>query len=693
MKKIVRNASLSILLLAAAGGASAEHSQSEWVEKFNLISEQYQAQYPDSFSRSSNLAWAEAYYLDALLEMYVGTKDPKYLDTFTLRVDKALALAKDNTGMGNDGYKGWGEWVYSVDAIQNFGAENADEQDETLPANWHRWQSTPETAFRNTVDKVEDGKSSAAFTVKTAPETNRWHVLQTPLTNLHKATEHYDPNSKYQINFHAKIENCEAGVRGLLQVYDFTDKKVLLNTYVDSKTYTNHTAEFITPSNPLNNVHVRLYASNYRKSCTAHFDNIKVKSWREYLVHDGMITAPMAKFIKLARTGRLETHFTPLADRYYDFLVNNTFPKWEKDLYSTLSGNLVYLFADDSSSRKPGQSLPHNQYLALQRTYAELAQIDGSDPQHRYMAQELINAFKSSLNIGHYQNNLGTQVEKYEWSYWSILTDKDTIADGYNWTGTEDTSHGNLDVVAAMSSYNAGVGFNRDEMQRFANTADFMISHCDNFSMHVNNCYASESLTSLRWWIQLAEFKPSIYHDSEAKLTQVFNAIQGVGQRYYMGAIAQLIKGYRVYRQPFDVVSANALPEGWRHWQSNPETVFLSHNSAFSGSQGLTVKNKPTYGWQVAQKIFDYEPGATYRLDSMARVFSGDANGRVMVYDATSKKSIVQKITTSRDWSPLTLQFNAPSTAGHVLQIYLYSTKWQVDSEIHFDDLEIYRID
>ncbi|MCF2855953.1 hypothetical protein L1286_00590 [Pseudoalteromonas sp. SMS1] len=691
MKQIVKKASLSILLLGACN-ANAQYTQSEWADKFDLISEQYQAQYPDSFSRSSNLAWAEAYYLDALIEMYLGTKNQKYLDVFVSRVDKTLALAKDNTGMGKDGYDGWGEWVYSIDAIQNFGAELADSQDSTLPANWKRWQSTSATAYRNTADKVEDGKSTAAFTVKTAPQTNRWHVLQSPLTNPYKPDSNFDPNSKYQINFHAKIENCDAGVRGLVQVYDFTDRKVLLNKYIDSQSYQYYIADFITPSKPKNDVQVRLYASDYRKNCTVHFDNIRVKSWREYLVHDGMITAPMAKFIKLARTGRLGSQFSHASDNYYDFLINHTFPKWEKDLYSTLSGHLVYLFADDSSSRKPGQSLPHNQYLALQRTYAELAQIEGSDPHHKYMAQALINAFKSSLALGHYQTNAGLQKNKYEWSYWSILTDKDTISDGFNWTGTEDTSHGNLDVAAAVSSYKAGVGFNKAEMTYFANTADFMISHCDNFSMHVNKCYASESLTSLRWWMQLAEFKPSIYHDSEDKLTPIYEAIQGVGQRYYMGAIAQLIKGYKVYQQPFDVVLANALPEGWRHWQSTPDTVFLSPNSAFSGSQGLTVRNKPTYGWQVAQKVFDYEPGATYRLESMARVFSGDANGRVMVYDATSKQSIAQVVTNSRDWAPITLEFTVPNTAGHVVQIYLYSTKWQVDSEIHFDDLDVYRI-
>ncbi|MCG7551045.1 carbohydrate binding domain-containing protein [Pseudoalteromonas sp. Of7M-16] len=691
MNKMIRTTSLSIFLLGACN-VNAEQARGEWIDKFDLISGQYQAQYPNSFSRSSNLAWAEAYYLDALIEMYLGTKDPKYLDVFTARSDMAIALAKDDTGMGVDGFKGWGEWKYSIDAIQNSNAELVDPNDSSLPANWSRWQSTAATAYRNTTEADNIDKSTAAFTIKTAPQTNRWHVLQTPLRNPYKPNEHFDPNSKYQINFHAKIENCDAGVKGRLQVYDFTQRKVLLDRLIESQSYQYHTADFVSPENPTNDVQVRLYTTDYRKHCTVHFDNISVKSWREYLVHDGMITAPMAKFIKLARTGRLEPRFSQFADEYYDFLVTQIFPKWQKDLHGTLSGNLVYLFADDSSSRKPGQSLPHNQYLALQRTYAELAQIEGHDPNHKFMAQELIKAFKSSLKLGQYHSGSGLTANKYEWSYWSILSDRDTINDGFNWTGTEDTSHGNLDVAAAFSSYYAGVGLNKEDMTYFANTADFMISHCDNFSKHVNKCYGDESFTSLRWWMQLAEFKPSIYHDSETKLTQVFNAIQGVGQRYYMGAIAQLVKGYRVYDQPFDYTAANALPEGWRHWQSTPETVFLSPNSAFSGSQGLTVKNRPTYGWQVAQKVFDYEPGATYRLDAMARVFSGDANGRVMVYDATSKKSIAQVVTTSRGWSPISMEFTVPNASGHNLQIYLYSTKWQVESEIHFDDLEILRI-
>ncbi|MCG7536534.1 hypothetical protein [Pseudoalteromonas sp. OOF1S-7] len=692
----MNNAHKLILVTAltfSISNAHAEPTKAEWVKKFDTISDQYQLQYKGNFKRANALAWAEAYYLDALIEMYTATQDAKYLDVFVTRTNQVLALAEDNTGMGADGYLGWGEWTYSVNAIQNAKAETADAQDATLPAHWERWQSTAETAFRNTATEHNHKDSNASFTVKTAPQTNHWHVLHAPLSSPYMQGESYDPNGKYAVEFKAKIENCDSGVTGLFQVYDYSQRKVLVTKPISTSDYQLYEAEFTAPSNPNNDVYVTFYASDYQKNCTVHFDDITVKSWREHLVHDGMISAPLAKFVKLSRNDKLPNSYTSSAEQYYDFIVSHILPKWQKDLAMTANESLVYLFPKDSASLKPGQSLPHNQYLALQRTYAELAQINNADPQHKEMAQALIQSFKSTLKLGQYQTKAGTSAHKYEWNYWDVLTSSDTIADGFDWAATEDISHGNLDVAAVVSSYKANIGFQEEEMRYFANTADFIITQCSSLSTKVNECKDSESTSELRWWMQLAEFKPSIYFDSVSMLNKEFASITGVSQHQYMGAIAQRVKGYLQYRQSFDLGGENSLPNDWHHWQSNPSTAFLSAQSAHSGTQGLTIKNEPTLGWQVVLKDFSYAPDATYRIETMGRTATGPVGGQILIFNATNNTIVAQKAFNSSDWSLTTLEFEAPASADNILQIHLQSTDWAVDGEVHFDDLEIYRVD
>ncbi|MBD1583736.1 carbohydrate binding domain-containing protein [Pseudoalteromonas sp. S16_S37] len=673
----------------ASSYVSAHYDSQQWNAKFDLISNQYQAQYSKGFIDSASLAWAESYYLDALIEMYQATGDSQYLDVFNQRASMVINNSKDDAGLGLDGYKGWSTNRYSNDGVENIGAELVDSGDATLPKGWHRWQSSSLTAYRNTAEKVS---GQAGFTVKTAPPSGGWQVLQTPLVNLYKASKEYDSNRRYHYSFTAKIENCDSAVKGQFQVYDFTTKKILATTDVDSTQYHTYQGEFVTPVNNAHDVQVRLYASEHIKQCTVHFDDINVKAAAEYVVHDGMIAAPLAKFVKLARLNKMPERYYNDALTYYDFLTAQLFPKWQKDLKPTLSGYRVYRFADDSSSRKPAQSLPHNQYLAIQRAYAELSQIPNIDQEYVGLARDLILSFKSQLKQAPYTDANGNPSYRYQWSYWNMLMANDTIADGFDWTSSEDTSHGNLDIAAAVSSYHAGIGFDEQEMGYFANTAKFMISDCGSFSLRVNNCYSKAPNNSLRWWMQLAQFSPYIHHSARTILEGDFDSIVGVSQRYYMGAIAQLLKGYIVYAQEFDNPAEQTLPSGWRYWQSNPKTALLSNQAAHSGSMGLIVKNDPSYGWQVALKEFAYEPNAKYRLSVMGRVFSGQANGRVMIYDATAKKVIANSVFSATDWQHVTLKFDAPQSADHTLQIYLYSSNWKVDAEIHFDDLEIYRV-
>ena len=96
----------------------------------------------------------------------------------------------------------------------------------------------------------------------------------------------------------------------------------------------------------------------------AYFDNLEVKSFCEYLVHDGMIGYPIAEFIKMVYENRhLWPKYKVKADRYLSVLKDHIVPKW--DFYwRTIKGvspkQGIYIWPDDGSSRFPGASLPHN---------------------------------------------------------------------------------------------------------------------------------------------------------------------------------------------------------------------------------------------------------------------------------------------------------------------------------------------
>ena len=181
--------------------AVAENSRADWISKYDELKSSYLISYPTVSSRSGSIAWAEGYMLDSLLEMYIATNDSKYLSTFTTRVNSAINIAKDDIGAGSDGYKGWGDWAYSVNSVENYQASNVDNSDSTLPSSWKRWQSSSNTAYRDTSNFYG---APAGFTVATAPNSQSWQVLQTPMKNIFKSNGSYDANTKYHVYFHGK---------------------------------------------------------------------------------------------------------------------------------------------------------------------------------------------------------------------------------------------------------------------------------------------------------------------------------------------------------------------------------------------------------------------------------------------------------------------------------------------------------
>ncbi len=207
----------------------------------------------------------------------------------------------------------------------------------------------------------------------------------------------------------------------------------------------------------------------------------------EYVVHDGMILTPIAQFCaaalgddmgatsrggreELARSARpraLEARYGAAARRYLRIMETQLIPKWDPYWRDVPGGGGVYIAQDDPAQRFPGATLPHNQYLALGRTHIALYRVTGK-PFYRDRAERMARFFKSKLRL------VG---DHYEWNYWDAAGAWDD-AEARLMQHIEDSSHGAIDVAFAVDAYDAGIVFDREDMQRLARTvSDAMWNH------------------------------------------------------------------------------------------------------------------------------------------------------------------------------------------------------------------------
>ena len=195
-----------------------------------------------------------------------------------------------------------------------------------------------------------------------------------------------------------------------------------------------------------------------------------------WVVHAGMITYPMARWVYLAkRDGALrKTH----ADRI---------ARYEKDLAETVA-------AFDGSWRDgPGDGeghyygqylrkrLPLNQQNAMGRTLVAMYLATGQ-AKCRRRAEKLARFFN---------NRIRKTPQKYAWSYWG------------GGSGVEDFSHAAINADFAFACCRAGIGFDAEDMKAFARTFAGRISPKGSLAKMRHAPQAGR-------WLHLAFFDPRL---------------------------------------------------------------------------------------------------------------------------------------------------------------------------------------
>jgi hypothetical protein len=154
----------------------------------------------------------------------------------------------------------------------------------------------------------------------------------------------------------------------------------------------------------------------------AYFDDVTVSGRFPYILHDGMIGAAIASFVRLAQqTPALPARYREKATAYRAFPETEIVPRWESSGYYS---------------------------LGFARMLAILYQVNGNAT-YLDRARRIGSYFKSRLRLSG---------AAYVWPYTSTAS------------RMEDASHANIDIGTAFELHRIGQVFTATDMQRFANT-------------------------------------------------------------------------------------------------------------------------------------------------------------------------------------------------------------------------------
>ncbi len=179
----------------------------------------------------------------------------------------------------------------------------------------------------------------------------------------------------------------------------------------------------------------------------------------EYQVHDGMVTYRIAQFVEMVLADpELSARYGDKGREYLALLDRHFLRKWEATWVDLPDGAGLYKFTDNPTQRFPGYSLPHNQYLALARTWLVLKDISG------YEGADLC-LRRATAMARYFKQNLRLVGDAYEWNYWDPLPHEEGVR-----RSVEDYSHATIDIGFAIEAAGRGVVFDETDLTRFAST-------------------------------------------------------------------------------------------------------------------------------------------------------------------------------------------------------------------------------
>lgn len=227
--------------------------------------------------------------------------------------------------------------------------------------------------------------------------------------------------------------------------------------------------------------------------------------YQEYMVHDAVISLPIARFVALVyTTPGLQERFLSKAQRYQQVVEEEVIGKWFQN-WGAVRGN-----GEDLEHFGGWDNLPLNQFLAFGELLMVMAEVRRSvfylpvavaipDEFYSAVPDSMAEKFLFSLCV------MPGLSDCWVWRHWLPGTGGD------RW---EDIAHANLDISFALTAAEREVVFRREELPKFARTFLRLVRdhHSDRLVLRrfVNGWGAADSVYALEMWAALGEFEPEV---------------------------------------------------------------------------------------------------------------------------------------------------------------------------------------
>ncbi|MEW6356034.1 MAG: hypothetical protein AB1696_06905 [Planctomycetota bacterium] len=423
---------------------------------------------------SGNLAWGESSWLMDYIMCYQAFRDPYWLDKVVDHFDRMRTSLSDPEG---DGFLAWRDGAYSVGVVRLASKSNAD-----------------------------------GLTIE--PETSRAWVIRD--RGGEAVTGH-----KYSIAFPKP---------DALVVRDETEDKIIVTSDYKDKIVLNG----IPPqSDKDKRVPNGIPGSRFtiagpaRAGARFEFESIRGEEI-EYQVHDGMITYPIAQFIEIVfNDPALHEKYKKKADEYLAFIDKHIREKWEPTWVELPDGCGAYVFTAHETQRFPKGLLPHNQYLALARTYLVLKDVKGAPHRDIYLE-------KAAKMAKYFKKCLRAEGDAYLWNYWDPYPEIPEVR-----RYVEDTGHGTIDIGFVCEACNRNVVFAPDDLTRFGNTyADRMWNQSQDDPIirgRVDGAKSRVDGRTIHEYVKLSQWNAKVW-DVATHIRRAYPATGNVPSILYMAA-------------------------------------------------------------------------------------------------------------------------------------------------------------
>ncbi|MFI6681337.1 twin-arginine translocation signal domain-containing protein [Kribbella sp. NPDC050470] len=367
--------------------------------------------------RSGMLAWSQSYVLLGLVRMYETYRDTYYLDRLIDNVDQVLAVRDSERGVTD--YRGLSLPAWRADHPYTTGYTTLADSN-----------GQPVLELRQALPYAEDTK--VTVTAGSRPDTFTVRLVNTQVNRTVTHTElSMDPASP---DF--AVSRIYAAAPGPLQL---TARAVSQGVPV--------LGEFPMLTKPV-----------------------------IFAVHTGMITYPIASFVRLVcGSPVLRQRYWAKAAEYLT-ACREAVAVHDWEYRETAAGGGYLIWPKEQPLAYDGCEQPINQSLGLGQTLVELALATG-DRGYRRKVAALAKMFAGQLAV-----DAG---DAYQWRYWPM---GGKVYDGFVKTGSPDTdvsiftpsggparqfediSHGAIDVEFAVRAFRARLGFTGADMDRLART-------------------------------------------------------------------------------------------------------------------------------------------------------------------------------------------------------------------------------